>query len=204
MHVISIILFAIASSSDNFVIGLSYGAKRIKINLISNLIVSTISGVGTFIAMIFGGVFHNFIPVYASKAIGSITIILFGLYMLIVAFKNKHQENIEEEKNNDKYYTKVFKNPEIVDKNHSKVIEYKEAIVLGFILCLNNIGLGIAASIVGINIYAASLASLAFSIVFIPLGCYVGEKIIYTQLSRNSETIAAIIIILLGVYEIFI
>ena len=39
MNFLAILLFSVSATCDNLIIGLSYGAKRIKISFISNLIV---------------------------------------------------------------------------------------------------------------------------------------------------------------------
>ncbi|MCT8977139.1 sporulation membrane protein YtaF [Clostridium sp. CX1] len=207
MHILSILLFALSSSSDNFIIGLGYGAKKIKINLISNLLVAFISCAGTVIAMLFGKLLCSFIvPKYANMS-GSLILVFFGVFMLFNAFNRKPTESKElTSKSNSKIsdYNKMIQHPEIVDKNDSKTIELKEAVILGIILCINNIGLGIGASITGLNIYITSLSSLLFSILFIKLGCHYGSLISHSKLSDYSENISAILIILLGIYELFI
>ncbi len=127
--------------------------------------------------------------------------------MLINTYKKKSNSNKELVFGNAskvQHYNNVIKHPEAVDKNNSKTIEFKEAIILGFILCINNVGLGIGASISGLNIYITSLSSLFFSILFIKLGCYFGSIVSYGNLANYSELISACIIILLGIYELFI
>ena len=202
MHILSILFFSISSSSDNFVIGLSYGAKKITINFINNLIVALISCMGTFIAMLFGKMLSSFFYQAHSNIIGSLILILFGLYMLFNSFRKKADENTDPTKHHS--YNDVLSHPEIVDKDNSKTIELKESFILGLILCLNNVGLGVGASITGLNIYLTSLSSLIFSIVFIQLGCFIGGRVLSKKLSSYSESISALIILLLGIYELFI
>lgn len=207
MHILSILLFALSSSSDNFIIGLSYGAKKIRINFINNLLVAVISCVGTVTAMLFGKLFCKFIPAAYTNVFGSLVLLLFGLYMLFNAYKKKSSDNKELIFDNQAkiyHYNEIIEHPEVVDKNNSKTIEFKEAIILGIILCINNIGLGIGASISGLNIYVTSLSSLIFSILFIKLGCYFGSIVSSSRLANYSENIAACVIILLSIYELFI
>lgn len=207
MHILSIIFFALSSSSDNFIIGLSYGAKRIRINFMNNLLVAFISCVGTAGAMLFGKLFSRFIPPIYTNAFGSLMLLVFGLYMLFNAYKKKSNNNKQLSSDSEPKaynYNKILEHPEVVDKNNSKTIEVKEAIILGLILCINNIGLGIGASITGLNIYMTSISSLIFSILFIKLGCYFGSIVSSGRLANYSERIAAFIIILLSIYELFI
>lgn len=205
MHILSIVFFAISSSSDNFIIGLSYATKKIKINIIINLIVAFISCIGTIVAMLFGKIILEFVTPIYTNVFGSLILILFGLYMLINAFKKEThkivQMNSYESMN---IYNEMLKHPEVIDKDNSKTIDFKEAIILGFVLSINNIGLGLGASLSELNIYATSLASLIFSFLFIKLGYYIGEMISSSKLANYTEKVSACIIILLGGYELFI
>jgi len=206
MHILSIFFFALSSSSDNFIIGLSYGSKKIRINFMNNLLVAFISCIGTVIAMLFGKLFCKFIPLKYTNIFGSLILILFGVFMLFNAYKksNKNKELICDRHSKISYYNEMIEHPDVVDKDNSKTIEFKEALILGFILCINNIGLGIGASITGLNIYLTSLSSLIFSILFIKVGYYYGSILLSSKLANYSESISACIIILLGVYELFI
>jgi len=199
MNILSVILFALSSSSDNLIVGLSYGAKKVKINFMNNFIISFISGIGTFIAMLFGKALLQFIPIKCSNIIGSGILIVLGLCLLINLLRKGNKD-----KSDFQLYENALRNPEIIDTNNSKTIESKEAIVLGIVLCLNNIGLGIGASITGLNIFLTSISSLIFSMVFIPIGYCIGEKMLSNKLSKYSEIISISIIIILGIYELFI
>lgn len=207
MSLLSILLFVISSSSDNLIVGLSYGAKRVKINAISNFMISFISGFGTFLAMLFGKMFIKIISLKCSDRIGSGILICFGIYLLFHWLKNiKCNRKTEEYDCVPEYnrYDSTLRNPEIIDTNHSKTIEIKEAVILGLVLCLNNICLGIGAGITGVNIYITSIASFVFSLLFLPAGYYLGRNIFSERLSGYSEIISICLIIILGIYELFI
>ncbi|NLZ49271.1 MAG: sporulation membrane protein YtaF [Clostridiales bacterium] len=197
MHVLSILFFCAAASSDSFIIGLSYGSKGIRIRFCSNFLVASISSLGTFLAMLLGLGIYEGISYKYTTILGSIILILFGFYMLISSLKKKDsKENLG--------YQDYINHPEHFDKDRSKEIELKEAVILGAILSINNIGIGIGASTAGLNIIITSFLSLLFSMVFVKLGFYIGKKITSSRLSKYIEYISALIIIFLGVYELLI
>lgn len=205
MHMLSILLFAVSSSSDALVVGFSYGIRKVSINPINNILISVISGIGTLLAMLFGKAFLCFISQEYANSIGSSILILFGLYILINLLRKILNCNNKAAGNkNFQSYENTLKNPEIIDTNNSKTIELKESLPLAIILCLNNIGLGIGASITGLNIILTSVASMVFSFVFIPAGYHIGAKVSSDKLSKYSEIVSACIIIALGIYELFI
>lgn len=193
MHSISILLFVISSTMDSFIVGLTYGIKKIRINFINNFVVGIISGLGTLISMLAGKFVLNYISIKLANIIGGIILLSFGIYFILLSFKKK-----------DDLYDKVLRNPEIADKNNSKNIEIKESIFLGIALSINNLGLGIGASITGLNPYITSFISVIFSMIFIKLGCSLGNSVFSKILSKYGEIISGIIIIALAIYELFI
>lgn len=208
MNIVSALFFAISASSDALVVGISYGTKRIRINLLSNLAVSLIAGAGTFFAMLFGKALNLLIPSYLENLIGSALLILFGAYMLLKTLRGKQNETVPPPEDNSftqlEYCSKVLQHPELADTDHSQIIELRESIVLGLMLSLNNAALGVGASITGLNPYVTSAAATLFSMVFLRVGCYAGMKFLYGKVSKYSDILSACIIILLGLYELFI
>ena len=206
MQFLSAILFAFSSSCDSIIVGLSYGTKNIKINRFHSFIVALISGIGTFLSMAFGKLFLEFIPMYYANLLGSSILILFGIYLLIEymrkyrARKHLTKENIPD----IQHYKYTLQHPEIIDADNSKVIDFKETIILALILCLNNVGLGIAASITGLNIYLTSIASFGVCFFFLILGHYLGERMLSDKLSGYAELISIVLVLVLGIYELFL
>jgi putative sporulation protein YtaF len=172
MHVLSIFFFCAAASSDSFIIGLSYGSKGIRIKFYSNFLVASISSLGTFLAMLLGLGLHEGISYKYTTILGSLLLISFGFYMLIGSLRKR------KERKENLGYQDYINHPEHFDKDMSKEIELKEAVILGGILSINNIGIGIGASVAGLNIFVTSLMSLIFSMFFV----YFGKSIAPMQL----------------------
>jgi putative sporulation protein YtaF len=208
MQLLSALFLALSASSDAFIVGLSYGTKKISINFANNIVVSFIAGLGTLLAMLFGGILNTLIPSPFENILGSLVLILFGLYMLWGITKKKQSEIFASPKDTRlpqlQYYETALRNPEIIDINRSKTIELKEALVLGGVLCINNVGLGMGASIAGLNPYITSISSFMFSILFLQLGYYTGSKFLSHKLARYSDVVSACLIIALGLYELFL
>ena len=197
MSFLSILIFAISSSCDSFIIGISYGINKIRINFSSNLLVALISGLGTFISMLPGAKLINYISPTQANKFGSLLLVTLGLYLIINSLCKKDKIN------KDTSYSNLLKNPEKMDFDSSKNIELKEAIYLGIFLCLNNIGLGVMASIIGLNIYITSFLSFLFSLIFLKLGCFMGKKAsAYNFNNKLVEVSSYLLILLLGIWEL--
>ncbi|SHI45369.1 putative sporulation protein YtaF [Clostridium cavendishii DSM 21758] len=204
MALISIILFVLSASIDNFTVAVAYGIKKIKIDLTSNLIIALVSAIGTFIAMTLGKTITNFIPSFYASALGSFILIFIGLYFLYDYFKNiKPSLNIAKKDVNNVSPKEILNTPEIADLDKSGNIDIKESIGLSIALALNNFGLGIGAGISGFNCYLTSSITFIFSILVIPFGVYIAKNFISSLAQKYSSLISAFIIIFLGVLQVF-
>ena len=202
MSFLSILLFVIAASLDILVVSLAYGLKDIKINFSSTLVIASISALGTFISMILGKFLVDLIPVKLGDIIGGLVLLLLGFYSIYSYFKEKKILTSHNSENNSSP-TCILENPEVADKDKSGNIDFKESLALSLALALNNFGLGIGASISGLNIAFTTISTFIISLIFISLGFYLSKTIKSKNISKNSNLIAGIIIIILSLFIIF-
>ncbi|EGT5619294.1 sporulation membrane protein YtaF [Clostridium perfringens] len=199
---LSILLFVIAASLDILVVSLAYGLKDIKINFSSTLVIASISALGTFISMILGQFLVDLIPVKLGDIIGGLVLLALGFYSIYSYFKEKKILTSHNSENNSSP-TFILENPEVADKDKSGNIDFKESLALSLALALNNFGLGIGASISGLNITFTTISTFIISLIFISLGFYLSKTIKSKNISKNSNLIAGIIIIILSLFIIF-
>ncbi|MDU2663908.1 MAG: sporulation membrane protein YtaF [Clostridium perfringens] len=199
---LSILLFVVAASLDILVVSLAYGLKDIKINFSSTLVIASISALGTFISMILGKFLVDLIPVKLGDIIGGLVLLLLGFYSIYSYFKEKKILTSHNSDNNSSP-TFILENPEVADKDKSGNIDFKESLALSLALALNNFGLGIGASISGLNIAFTTISTFIISLIFISLGFYLSKTIKSKNISKNSNLIAGIIIIILSLFIIF-
>ena len=202
MSFLSILLFVIAASLDILVVSLAYGLKDIKINFSSTIVITSISALGTFISMILGKFLVDLIPVKLGDIIGGLVLLLLGFYSIYSYFKEKKILTSHNSENNSSP-TFILENPEVADKDKSGNIDFKESLALSLALALNNFGLGIGASISGLNIAFTTISTFIISLIFISLGFYLSKSIKSKNISKNSNLISGIIIIILSLFIIF-
>lgn len=202
MSFLSILLFVIAASLDILVVSLAYGLKDIKINFSSTFVIASISALGTFISMILGQFLVDLIPVKLGDIIGGLVLLALGFYSIYSYFKEKKILTSHNSENNSSP-TFILENPEVADKDKSGNIDFKESLALSLALALNNFGLGIGASISGLNIAFTTISTFIISLIFISLGFYLSKTIKSKNISKNSNLIAGIIIIILSLFIIF-
>lgn len=183
---VPVILFALSATSDSFVIGFNFGARNIKIPVFSNLIVTLICFSGTYLAMAASCFLSRFLPENISVLSGAIILMGLGFYMCFQCLHTPKKNRCD-----------------CVDSNHSQVIEWKEAVLLGILLCCNNMGAGIGAGISGLSPVATSAACSLFSFLFLFSGHFAGCHIFCNILKKFLELGSAAILIGMGTVPLF-
>ena len=200
MNLLATILFVLSASFDVFVVAMSYGFKNIKIKPFINFVISFISSLGTFISMEIGLALTNIIPLSVVNILGSIIMLLLGLYCLLDYRKVLKKSTNHKDRNlNPSSPIVILEKPEIADTNKSGTIEFKESILLSIALALNNVGLGIGASIAGLHIILTTNVTLIITIILIPLGFLCSKKLLNTWIGKSGSLISGILLIILAV-----
>ncbi len=180
IEIISAILFAISANIDNIIIGISYGIKKVHIPFKKNIIIALATSIATFFSMYMGGLITLFLTENLANIIGASLLIGIGGYSIIKdIFLNKVDEDIG-----------------------TKNLNVKELCTIIFALSSNNIAIGIAASIGGINIIYTVIFTFIFCNLFMYLGNKIGKKIRSKKVQKYSILISSLLLISLGLLEL--
>jgi putative sporulation protein YtaF len=96
----------------------------------------------------------------------------------------------------------ILDQPEKADADSSGRIDLRETFLLAAALTINNLGLGIGASIAGFNIPQTVAFTFVFSLAFLRIGCIMGKSLLSNFFGKYASLIAGIIIAALGIYEL--
>jgi putative sporulation protein YtaF len=96
----------------------------------------------------------------------------------------------------------ILNHPILADWDFSGHIDLREATALAFGLTLNNIPNGVGAGMLGFSLSITTSAVFLISIITIWIGIYFGELGIH-WMGKSAGLISGLILISLGVYEIF-
>lgn len=190
MLLITAFLFSLSSNLDNLIIGISYGIKEEEIPISKNIIIAIITTLGTFIAMVAGKLIEKYISNEIGNILGAVVIILMGLYFILVSIK----EIKGKEKTAENFHEQVA-----IKVN----ITTKDSILLGIALASNNLGVGVAASIMGLSVFWVCLFTFITSILTILIGQEVGNHVIGKIIGKYDNLISGILLVVLGIIEIF-
>ena len=181
MSLISTLLFTISANLDNIPIGIFFAINNNKLKIFDLIEISFFTSIFTFIIMLIGNIIAKILPIEFSNQIAAYIIIIIGLYGIIKEICNKKRtKKIRQQKNNN-YLSK-----------------YKTIILLS----MNNLVLGINASITGISYLSSSIFTFIFSFIFLYIGYFIGKKINFNLISNISNYLSYIIILILGIVEL--
>lgn len=198
MQLFSSMLFAVSASLDAFIVGITYGIRRIHISFAQNLIVSLITLTGTIISIALGLKLAPLLPAGAATLAGSAILILLGGYY-IVKYLIQTLRN---------YFDKCklppgeMRKASAEDENRKNTLSIKETVLLGAALSVNNMGIGIGASIAGLTLVPTAILTLLFSLLFLYLGNRLGKIRLLRIADNLADPISGLLLIGLGIYEL--
>jgi putative Mn2+ efflux pump MntP len=95
-HVVSLLVLAFAVSLDGFGVGVTYGLRRIRIPLLSVLIIACCSGLIIYLSMQVGGWLTGFLSEFVARLIGACVLILIGGWALLQLKRGKQNDEASE------------------------------------------------------------------------------------------------------------
>lgn len=205
MNYMTAFLLSLSANLDTLAVCISYGMKKVKLSIIASLLISLITSLGTFLSMYFGCIITNFISPKIVTAIGGSLLLFLGIKMIvdfIKKYKKKYDSNFVRGKKVT--YSDILIDPEKADIDNSGDIDLKECVTLSIALTLNNISLGIAASIAGISILLNTIFTFTLTLINIGLGFYIGNKYASTLIGEYSDLLSGLLLISIGIYQILI
>lgn len=231
MTFLSSLLFAVSSSLDALMVGITYGIRKIRVSLLQNLLVSLITLGGTMLAIGLGSLLA---PVFSAKPLtgaGSAVLIGMGVYYLIkflVSQVQKYRARPDVEKVPvPEVFVPEISVPEVPSPEQSSgfptespmssdtvsaadadcgPLTHRELLLLGIALSANNMGIGIGASMAGIPLWAASFFTFLCSMCFLGMGNCLGNclgQLKFLRLAdRFADPLSGLLLILLGICQL--
>jgi putative sporulation protein YtaF len=201
MHWLSIIGIGLAANLDNLGIGISFGTRSIKIPFLSNLIICILSMASAFLSITLGSFISSYIPHSIANISGGLLIILMGIWGMKDEITTRPQAHQKDKANE---LLSLLNNPSKADLDGNKILSWKESIALGIALALNCLASGFGAGVTGLSPLATTLSIGIFSLITVYFGVRTGQQIAQTWLGKFSNAIGSILLIMIGLYEIFI
>lgn len=188
INLITAILFSFSANIDNIAIGISYGIKKIHICIYKNIIIALFTSFFTFLSMYLG----NYIAILLSENVANI---LGPIVLLFIGFYSIVSELIKKKNSNNDFL--AFQDRKV------NVLSFKELTTLTFMLSINNIAVGIAASVAGINILVATISTFLFGLFLLYIGNIIGLKALNNKfIEKYSCFISSFILIIIAIIQL--
>jgi len=168
---------AAAISVDAFAASFAYGGKRIKIPLLSVLIINLVCVLTLGISLVTGAALSAYIPEPLTALIS------FGI--LFVLGVTKFFDNSE---------------PKNYDTDDSKIISITEAAMLAVALSMDGLAVGFGAALSNANIWAIILCTFAIGMLAVIFGCKLGNKVAGRL---KVSWISGVLLIILAIVNLF-
>ena len=202
MNIWAAMILALALSIDAFGIGFSCSLRGIRNPFVCKLIVCGVSVLITAAATFAGSFAMEILPEGAGNVIGSVLLILLGIYIFFGnIFKNSkssEKENTAVSKTAD-----ILLTPESCDMDRSSYVDIKEAFYTGVALSADSFSAGLGAGMSG-NAEFIPIFCGIFQFVFLWLGefCGIFIKKKLPEGKIRLTLLSSVILIVLGIVRL--
>lgn len=227
MQFFSSLLFGVSANLDSLLVGISYGLRRVRIRLWQNLFISLVTLLGTCLSISMG---HLLIPLLSAalcSCAGSLILIFLGIYYLVKWGISSLRDEINscgrlpdsgksvsqgkaicKTASQDEDRPAGRKNfvREIASASAGKkrdALSPAEVLSLSLTLSLNNLGIGLSASLAGLTLFSTAAATLICSLFLLFLGNRLGSCRPLQLAGTAADPVSGILLIGLGIVQLF-
>ena len=194
MSVLPSLLFGFSASLDALLVGIALGLRKVPLSARHNLLISTITLMGTVLSIGLGNLLLPLFPLGLGTRIGSAVLILFGLYSMGKWLLSKWRCNVVSDSCLCQEKEKFAGQREL---------SLLQTLVLGGALSLNNIGIGFSASITGLPFLPASVSTFFCSCGLLTLGSRLGRSALLQRTGEYTDLLSGLLLILLGLCQLY-
>ncbi len=202
-----VILLAVAVSIDGFVAGVAYGLKNIRMPFASLVVVGIVTSILTGVAMFCAYVLGQFIDTDIAIIIGSVLLILLGVWSLFQQYLTRNVPSYELDGevtvrkltfSIGRLIISIVAKPETADFDRLGYISSLEAIFLGLAVGLDAMVGTFAAALMGVLPLYTPAAVGIIHMVCIAGGCYASTRFIPDKLKKRFPYLPGVLLIFLG------
>jgi len=203
MHLLYTIFIALANNIDNISVRIAYSIRGIKITILINLWISVITFLISLLAAFSGTQISGHISKQYTSIASMLLLMAIGVWIILEqCIARTVPQDEAAHKVNGKGIFYIMRKPETADMDSSKNIDFKEATILGIALSINNIGGGLSAGMIGLNVFFVGFLSALISFLALWTGNYITEYLNRFKLENKASILAGIALIAIGIKQI--
>lgn len=177
------LLLVLSLCVDALVASFAYGTNKIKIPILSSMVLTAISTLFLVLSISLGSFIQGFLKDGMAPIMCFIILFLLGFMRLFEGFLKKYlnkkalsSNHIEVMLFNFKLVLNVYANVTLADLDHSKTLSTKEALYLGTALSLDSLVVGFGAALAPISFIQVIFFCIILNLLAIGMGAFVGSK----------------------------
>lgn len=198
MQLVPSLLFGVSASLDALLVGVSYGMRGVRIRLWQNFFISLVTLLGTCLSISLGSILVPLVPPLISSCAGSLILLILGIYYIVkwlLAFSQQQEpDKLSEQK------CSALKTAESPCFGLSIV----EILFLSLSLSVNNLGIGLSASLTGLTLVPAAIATCLCSVLFLLGGNQLGQSRLLRLIGDLADPISGLLLIGLSLIQLFL
>ncbi len=170
-------LLAFSLSIDALGAGITYGLRRISFSSVACLLLFLMTMGMMFCFLGIGRWIVHLFPHAPMEKIGAFFLLCFGCYLILSACRKPKQNHT---------ISNCFKEPTDCDRNHSKTLEPKEALLLGLVLSTDSFGIGMSIAASGLSHVLLPVLAAFFQTAFLVIGAKLGKTLFSHTVPREN------------------
>lgn len=214
---IASLLFGISASLDALLVGISFGLRRVRIRLWQNLVISLVTLLGTCLSVGLGHRLAALLPGAVSAYAGSLVLILLGMYyiakwcvgFLRSCWRRRPELSAQDRTEPPGPCKAPFPEADCMERPGQEQrgasdgrtavsLGLAEVLTLSLTLSLNNLSAGLSASLAGLALIPAAIATFACSVLFLAAGNRLGGCHALQLAGCAAEPVSGVLLIGLG------
>ena len=216
MELLSVIAFAVALSLDGFGAGIAYGMRKIRIPILSLVVISLTSSTTIGISMLFGHLVSRYISIKAAEGIGASILILVGLWIVLHTWSSNTKKTPDDDNRETSgvepilnfrikafgLVIQILREPTVADIDKSGYLSIKEALLLGLALAMDAFGAGFGAAMTGFGPLVTPIIVGVVKFLLVSSGVYIGKRYAAKWLGGKAAVLPGWVLIGLGVARV--
>lgn len=198
MHaLLTALLVGLANNIDNIFARVAFSVKGIRLSLAMNLWISAITFLFSLVACTTGGIVSRVLPVWLTPALGAGVFVVLGLWFISEPLR----EHLRRRRS---ALGGMLHEPESVDRDHNRYIDFKEATVLAVALSIDSIGGSLGAGLIGVGPIYMAISAATLSFLALWGGNYLAQVMLRLRLGQSGSIIAGAILLVIAALKWFL
>lgn len=198
MQLVPSLLFGVSASLDALLVGVSYGVRGVRIRLWQNTFISLVTLLGTCLSISFGSILIPLVPPLISSCAGSLILLILGIYYIVKwLFSFTERQEPDHLLNPKQSALKTAEQPR-------DCLSTAEVLFLSLSLSVNNLGIGLSASLTGLTLIPAAVATCLCSVLFLLAGNLLGQSRLLRLIGDLADPISGLLLIGLSLIQLFL